>query len=146
MLKPLYRQYGQKGPFSSAKEKASLVLFWGEDEFQDIDVGPEPMVPKDHWERNSVKLLRMKLSHLERDFQEGMLKVLGQFPSVFRQLPGLTTWATHDIDVEKATPVKLPPYRVNPQKQQLLDEELKYMLQHRLIERVYSKWSSPVTL
>ena len=46
----------------------------------------------------------------------------------------LTTWAVHDIDVGDATPVKLPPYRVNPVRQKIMEEEIKYMLDHDLIK------------
>ncbi len=52
----------------------------------------------------------------------------------------------HDIDVGDAVQMKLLPYRVNPHEQQLLGEELEYILEHGFIKRAYSEWSSPVTL
>ncbi|KAK3873504.1 hypothetical protein Pcinc_021472 [Petrolisthes cinctipes] len=44
--------------------------------------------------------------------------------SVFRNVPGLTTIAVHDVDVGDAAPRKSPPYRVSPRRQSILQAEL----------------------
>ena len=61
-------------------------------------------------------------------------------------LLGSNTWAAYDIDVGDTMPVKLPTYRVNPVRQKAMEEEVNYMLDHDLIKRGPSEWSSPVAL
>ncbi len=146
MLKPYFRRDGQEGPFSSAVEEAPLVMFLGSEGDAGDTLGPEPVVPTEQWDHNSVDTLRGKLSHLEKTRGEELLGRLLQYPAVFSKVPGRTALAVHDIDVGDSRPVKLPPYRTNPHKQKLLEEELQYMLAHGLITRAYSEWSSPVTL
>ncbi|XP_063854398.1 uncharacterized protein LOC135096645 [Scylla paramamosain] len=73
-----------------------------------------------------------------------MLDRLERYPSVFN-IYCQTVLVKHDVDMGDAAPVKLPLYRVNPHKQQLLEEELRYMLDYGIIKRTYSEWSSPVT-
>ena len=51
----------------------------------------------------------------------------------------------HDVDVGTAEPVKQHPYRVNPEKRKVLQQEVEYMLKNDLIERSHSAWSSPGT-
>ena len=146
MLKPYFRSTRQKGILVSATEEAPLVCFFGNDGEPPTDVDFEPFVSPDFCESNDQQMLMNKLSHLPVEQQEEMLKRLAQYPSVFGSVPGRTHLVTHDIEVGEAKPVKLPPYRASPQKQQLLKKELEYMLQHDLIRRAYSEWSSPVTL
>ena len=146
MLKPYFRRKNQEGCFSSARNEASLVLFFCHAVEATKVLGSEPIVPTEHWEQNSVLLLEQKLQHLEGMQKREMLRRLSQHPSMFDSVPRRTTLIQHDIDVGESIPVKLPPYRVNPQKQQLVEKELEYMLEHGLIKRTYSQWSSPITL
>ena len=145
MLKPYFRSTSQKGSFSSAVQEASSVLFFCREGEAPEVIGPEPVVPTGQWERNSFHLLREKVAHLG-DQQNELLRRLRKYSSVFSSVPGRTQLIEHDIDVGDAEPVKLPPYRVNPMKQALVEKELEYMLEHGLITRTYSQWSSPVTL
>lgn len=60
---------------------------------------------------------------------------------------GFTTVASHDIILEEnAAPRKQRYYPVSPFKQQILDEEIKKMLELDVIEPSKSPWSSPVLL
>ena len=52
----------------------------------------------------------------------------------------------HYVDVGTAQPVKQHPYRVNPEKRRVLQQEVEYMLENDLIERSHSAWSSPCIL
>ena len=52
----------------------------------------------------------------------------------------------HDVDVGGARPIKQHPYRVNPMKLKLIQKEVKYMLEHNIIERSQSNWASPCVL
>ncbi len=146
MLKPYVRSLPRVGSFSSAVEEAPLVLFCRREGEDPEFIGPEPVVPTGQWEKNSLTLLAEKLSHLPRGQRKELLERLGRYPSVFSSAPGRTHLIAHDIDVGEAAPVKLPPYRVNPEKQRLVEKELEYMLSHGLVERAYSQWSSPITL
>lgn len=100
------------------------------------------------WEDNSERMenLSNKLSHLTVQQKGDLFAVLRRHQEVFRDTPGLTDLAEHDVDVGDACPLKLPPYRVSPQKAALLQQEIEYMMKHGLIEPCQSEWSSPVIL
>ena len=49
----------------------------------------------------------------------------------------------HDVDVGDANLIKQHPYRSNPVKLQILQEEIQYMLENEFIEPSKSEWSSP---
>ena len=112
----------------------------------DGDVYGGEMIPATAWEGNSYEALQTKLQHLDEEKREELSRRLWQHPAVFGTVPGRTTWAVHDIDVGDEKPVKLPPYRLNPIRQEALEKEIDYMLKHDLIKKGYSEWSSPVTL
>ncbi|KAJ8039334.1 hypothetical protein HOLleu_17014 [Holothuria leucospilota] len=63
-----------------------------------------------------------------------------------RNDPTRTNLIEHDVDVGDATPIKQHPYRVNPRKRQHLRDEVRYMLDHDIIEPSNSEWSSPCIL
>ena len=86
------------------------------------------------------------LGHLTTNQANQLIYTLSQTRRVFRDVPGLTEVVEHDVDVGDARPIKLPPYRVSPQRRSILQVELDYMLENKLITRAMSQWSSPVTL
>ena len=47
------------------------------------------------------------------------------------------------MDVGDANLIKQHPYRSNPVKLQILQEEIQYMLENEFIEPSKSEWSSP---
>ena len=51
-----------------------------------------------------------------------------------------------EINVEKATPIRSQPYRVNYDTQQKIDQHITQMLKDDIIEPSISPWSSPVVL
>ena len=65
---------------------------------------------------------------------------------IFPDVPSKTTVVYHDVDVGGAQPIKQNPYRVNPQKQRYLQQEIEYMLANDIIEPSQSAWSSPCVL
>ncbi|KAJ8028629.1 hypothetical protein HOLleu_30926 [Holothuria leucospilota] len=67
-------------------------------------------------------------------------------PKVEKDDPTRTNLIEHDVDVGDATPIKQHPYRVNPRKRQHLRDEVRYMLDHDIIEPSNSEWSSPCIL
>jgi len=106
MLKPYYRVV----PSSTGPVCAVSVVSPVEEEEEEVHA---ELVSSDLWESNSCEVLRDKLRHLPVERQEELYGRLMQFPQVFGDSPGLTSWAEHDIDVADSAPVKLPPYRVN---------------------------------
>ncbi len=65
---------------------------------------------------------------------------------MFGDEPGKTDLTCHDVDVGQARPIKQQPYRLNPHKLKLVRKEIKYKLDHKIIEPSQSEWSSPVIL
>lgn len=106
-----------------------------------VEVMTDCVTKKEAWDR-----LPVKLTHLVENQQDELVSLLSAHKSVFRDTPGRTTLAMHDIDVGDSTPVKLGAYRLAPNKRRFLQSELNYMLTNDLIRRCQSEWSSPVTV
>ena len=49
----------------------------------------------------------------------------------------------HDVDVGDVMPIKQHPYRVNPEKDKKITQEIEYMLENNIIQPSRSNWSSP---
>ena len=98
--------------------------------------------------KNSEVLMNLdhKLNHLPVQEKEMLKELLGEFATLFPDVPGKTTVAVHDIDVGNAPPIKQHPYRVNPVKLRLMQNEVEYMLKNGIIEPSKSQWSSPCVL
>ena len=60
---------------------------------------------------------------------------------------GKTSMYTHSIETQPGMgPVRLPYYKVNPLQMQVIDEEVKKMLESKIIRESNSMWHSPVVL
>ena len=90
--------------------------------------------------------LGTKLSHLPLDQRKELAEVITQYREVFPDVPSKTNLIEHDVDVGDSAPIKQHPYRVSPMKKELLDKEVKYMLENDIIEESQSNWSSPCIL
>lgn len=99
-------------------------------------------------ENNSDVLnnLKNKFQHLDAEKAASLIKLINEFKDLFQDAPGRTNILKHDVDVGEAQPIKQCPYRLNPLKREIVKEEVKYMLDHNLVEPSYSSWSSPVVL
>lgn len=75
-----------------------------------------------------------------------MLRLVEAHPALFRDSPGLTDLAVHDVDTGDAVPIKQHPYRFPPHKRLLVQEEVNHLLEIGVIEEAMSAWSSPVVL
>ena len=93
-----------------------------------------------------LKNLDQKLSHLPLKEKIVIENVIKDFCNIFPDVPNKTNLIVHDVDVGDATPVKQHPYRVNPEKLEVLRSEIKYMLDNDIIEPSSSNWSSPCVL
>ncbi|XP_068243247.1 uncharacterized protein [Palaemon carinicauda] len=97
---------------------------------------------------NSVALgnLPGMLDHLSATQSKEVMNFITKFAVLFQDVPGLTSLLMHDVEVGDARPIKQHPYRVNPSKRDIIQQEVEYMLRHDLIQRSFSPWSSPVVL
>jgi len=57
-----------------------------------------------------------------------------------------TTLITHKINTENAAPISQKPYRMNPENEKFLNEEVERLLQAKIIRKSYSPWASPVVI
>lgn len=98
--------------------------------------------------QNSAILSNLKnhLAYLSTSQANELTDVLHEFPSLFSDVPGKTTLCVHDIDVGGASPIKQHPYRINPQKRDIMKAEVEYMLHHGFAVASQSPWSSPCLL
>uniref|UniRef100_A0A3B1IC10 ribonuclease H n=1 Tax=Astyanax mexicanus TaxID=7994 RepID=A0A3B1IC10_ASTMX len=98
--------------------------------------------------KNSEYLLELSkhLSHLSLEQRRDIENLIQEFPTLFKDSPGLTPLAVHDVDTGDATPIKQHPYRLPPCKLKIVREELAYMQEIGVIEPGQSDWSSPVVL
>lgn len=85
------------------------------------------------------------LPHLSGEEQDDIIHLVESYPCLFQDMPSRTTVIEHDIEVGCNFPIKHA-YRVNPVKQQLLRNEVDYLLKHDLAEQSSSAWSSPCLL
>ena len=95
---------------------------------------------------DALKSLHTKLSHLNERQSEEMVALVHEYKELFSDSPGLTQMRCHDVDVGESRPVKQHPYRVNPRKKEIIDKEIAYMLEKKIIEPSQSEWSSPILL
>ncbi|CAF5221430.1 unnamed protein product, partial [Rotaria magnacalcarata] len=64
----------------------------------------------------------------------------------FRNKPGHTSLTQHHIDTGTTKPIKLRPYRVSPQRQQIISQHINEMLTDGIIELASGPYAAPVTL
>lgn len=60
--------------------------------------------------------------------------------------PASSAFRPHRIDTGDHPPVKLPPYRVSPKEQEVIDREVSKLLSAGAIQPANSPWSAPVVI
>ena len=90
--------------------------------------------------------LDSKLEHLDSEKQSELKKLILDYKHLFPDVPSRTDKIFHDVDIGDAKPIKQHPYRLNPEKQKILHDEIKYLLDNDLIEPSQSEFSSPCIL
>ena len=106
-------------------------------------------IPENQWPFNNKEIminLDTSLEHLDKHHKKDLRTLMHEYKDLFRDVPGRTNILQHDVDVGEAKPIKQSPYRFNPQKTDLVQQEVDYMLKHGLIQQSNSPWSSPVVL
>ncbi|XP_068231835.1 uncharacterized protein [Palaemon carinicauda] len=107
-----------------------------------LSVGPDGLSNNSSIPNN----LDVKFQHLEKDKATSLTMLINDYKDLFQDVPGRTNILEHDVDVGEASPIKQSPYRLNPFKRDIVKNEVKYMLDHGLVEPSFSPWSSPVVL
>ncbi|XP_040360535.1 uncharacterized protein LOC121048362 [Ixodes scapularis] len=75
------------------------------------------------------------------------LKVLlNEFSDTFSDRPGRTDLMTHEIELISTEPVRSKAYRVSPRQKEIIEAEIKHMLDLGVIEPAESDYASPLIL
>ena len=90
-----------------------------------------------------LRNLNNKLSHSQ---QEELKQLIHEYEHLFPDIPTRTDKIYHDVIVEDSKPIKQHPYRMNPLKQNYLQDEVRYLLENDFIEPSQSNYSSPCIL
>ena len=141
MLKPYYSRNGK-----NVKPVQTIVTDRAEndcnfDENFDVHSGTAKL--------NNSEILRnidSKLAHLTQSQQQDLKELFSEYKQLFSDVPSITDTIIHDVDVGDAQPIKQHPYRLNPQKEEYLKNEVQYLLDNDFIEPSQSNWSSPCLL
>ena len=87
------------------------------------------------------------MSHLSSGKRLELKQLILKYEHLFPDIPSKTDKIYHDVElIDGSKPVKHEPYRMNPAKQQILREEVQYLLDNDFIEASQNKWSSPCIL
>lgn len=75
---------------------------------------------------------------------QDMRAITREFQSLFSERPGKTSLVTHDIELTSYVPIKSKPYRVSPRQREIMETEIKKMLELGVIEAAESDDASPM--
>ncbi|XP_047038975.1 uncharacterized protein K02A2.6-like [Helicoverpa zea] len=95
---------------------------------------------------SSVSLRENEGSMLSPQEREDLTSLLRVNTDIFAPGGAPTAMALHHIDTGDSAPIAVPPYRLNPQKKEIVRTELDKMLEEEIIEEAESEWASPVVL
>lgn len=90
--------------------------------------------------------LNSYLLHLSDVQRADVVKLINSFLCLFSDVPTQTNVVKHDIEVHDHPPIKQNAYRVNPTKRNIIESELKYLVENGLAVPSSSAWSSPCLL
>ena len=92
-------------------------------------------------------MVTLKLGSNSSELQlSNLWKLLSEFVDVLQDKPGSTSVVKHTFDTGTASPVHSPPYRVSHAYTNMVESELKDMLEKGIIEPSASQWSAPIVL
>ncbi|XP_068209304.1 uncharacterized protein [Palaemon carinicauda] len=122
----------RRDPLAIVFEPVMSVVAPVEENLEDV----LDQVPSDALGNNlqNLGVLKEGLEHLEAPQKQDILNLIMEFSDLFQDSPGRTRLLQHDVDVGDASPVKQSPYRLSPEKRAIVEDEIKYMLEHNLIQ------------
>ncbi len=97
-------------------------------------------------QRDFLHLLNLTDTDLTQDEISQLKTLLLKYHTCFREQPGRTRLTQHHIDTGTSKPIKLRPYRVSPQRQQIISQHINQMLTDGIIELANGPYAAPVTL
>lgn len=84
--------------------------------------------------------------HLPSHEKETLQKLLKENESLFPDVPRRATATEHDVELTSNSVIRQRPYRVSPNKKEIIRNEVQFMLENDIIEPSNSPWASPVVL
>lgn len=87
-----------------------------------------------------------KLNHLPKEKKDDLIRIIKRTPDLFSDVPRKTNVITHDVELTTEQPIRQHPYRVNPRKKEIINKEIEYMLENKIISPSQSEWASPCVL
>ena len=133
-------------PFVRREEKDEIAVEMVMNEVKLENNSDEISIEFPHANSEILNNLPEYLKHLDGEELQQIIDVILEFKELFKNDPGRTNVIEHDVDVGEANPIKQGPYRLNPSKNNIVNKEVDYMLEHDLIKASCSSWSSPVVL
>lgn len=82
------------------------------------------------------------LVHLSDSARSDIGELIKDCPDLFSDIPTQTNVISHDIEVGDHKPIKQHAYGVHPTKRALMQQEVKYLLDHGFMVTSSSDWSS----
>ena len=97
------------------------------------------------WLGNSETLGNLKslFGHLSKGQYVELSALINNYLCLFDDVPTCAHLIEHDIDVGDAQPIPQRFYRVSEQKRQVMEKEIKYMLDNNIAKPSSSSWASP---
>ena len=129
--------------FHSSTDENSSFLVSDTGESSAENEVPDDEIPSWNSDQNGYLKIGDQLSMSQRCESQ---KLLDEFTDVLKDKPGRTTIVEHTINTDMANPVCLPPYRVPHAYREMVESELKEMLDNGIIEPSASQWSASMVL
>jgi hypothetical protein len=103
-----------------------------------------PMHPAQSGSKDDPNLTDTELND---DQKHKMTQLIQKFPEIFSVQPGRTTKIKHQIHLApNSQPNNSPPFRYAPARRQIIEENLKEMIDQGIISPSASPWAAPVIL
>ncbi|KAJ8333535.1 hypothetical protein SKAU_G00415430 [Synaphobranchus kaupii] len=102
-----------------------LVSPQSEDEGENLYTPPEPVSARVENTR-ALEQLGKQLSYLTAVQRQDVLELVASHPVLFKDRPGLTPLAIHDVETASAEAIKQHPYRFPPRKKKQVAEEVAF--------------------
>ena len=98
--------------------------------------------------KNTLALQELpdKLQHLDTQAQHDIVELVHNYPNLFTDVPRQHTDIEHQISLLDDKPIRQTPYRLNPEKREILRKEVASLLAQGLIEPSKSPYASPCLL
>lgn len=104
-----------------------------------------PQTPNNMDDKTLIERAVME-AHLPTEGKQGLLELLESNPRVCTLRLGKTNVLQHHLYTTHPVPIKQRPYRLSPEKQAVVKEHLREMLDDGIIELSHSAWASPIVL